>query len=189
MKLCIVSFSGRSGGNCSCIAEMLRQKLGAKHDVAVYDFSSLSIAPCGRCSYECFQAGELCPYSHDPEFSICDTLTDSDAACLIVPNYCDYPCANFFAFNERSQGYFQHHPKRLEQYLSVRKKFIVVSNTGQDNFVTAFRDHIPEGWSPDILFLRALQFHRSSIRGDLMETADAREAVLHFMEDLYPSNT
>lgn len=30
-----------------------------------------------------------------------------------LPNYCNYPCANFFIFNERSQCYFQRQPKLL----------------------------------------------------------------------------
>ena len=38
-------------------------------------------------------------------------ITDSDLSYFIVPNYCDYPCANFFIFNERSQCFFQHHPE------------------------------------------------------------------------------
>lgn len=181
MKVCIVPFSGRPGGNCSRIAEIIRQK---EREAAVYDFSALSITPCGRCSYECFQQREKCPYFSDPEFTICEAIANSDLAYFIVPNYCDYPCANFFIFNERSQCYFQHREDLMNQYLAVRKKFIVVSNTEQNNFTTAFCQHIPETSSPDILFLSAKQFGKVSIRGDLMDSDNAKEMIFRFIDTI-----
>lgn len=178
MKICVISFSGRTGGNCGSIAQALRRQWG--DEVTVYDFSALSVTPCGHCGCECFQSRERCPYFGDSEFAICDAVTNSELACFIVPNYCDYPCANFFAFNERSQCYFQNHPELLEQYLAVRKKFIVVSNTGRDNFTAAFRYHVLEETEPDVLFLSPRQFHKVSIHGDLMDSREAREAVGRF---------
>lgn len=182
MKVCIVSFSGRSGGNCAAIAEELCQWGNGRGEATVFDFSSLAVAPCGRCGYPCFQSRELCPYSGDPELALCEAVTNSGLTCFIVPNYCDYPCANFFIFNERSQGYFQQRPDLLAKYLAVPKKFIVVSNTNRDNFTAAFRYHVPENAEPEILFLSARTFQKSSIDGDLMESAQAREALLEFME-------
>ena len=180
MKVCVISFSGRSGGNCSSIAKELQQRW--QENSVVYDFSSFTITPCGRCRCECFQARENCPYFSDPEFAICDSITSSGLSCFIIPNYCDYPCANFFAFNERSQCFFQHHQHLLDQYLAVRKKFIVVSNTNQANFISTLRYHVPEGAEPDILFLPAKRFHKVSIHGDLMDAPEARESVLRFVE-------
>ena len=178
-KICLISFSSRPNGNCGRTAGMLHQKYGERS--VLYDFSTFTITPCGRCGYECFQAREDCPYCNDPEYTVCSAIAGSGLACFIVPNYCDYPCANFFAFNERSQCYFQHHPALLTQYLSVKKKFIVISNTGRENFTTAFRYHVAEGVEPDILFLSAKRFHKTSIRGDLMDAPEARAAVLQFM--------
>ena len=180
MKTCIISFSSRAGGNCGSIAAEIRRHVTG--DVEIYDFSGFSITPCGRCGCECFRARESCPYFNDMEFTVCDAVTSSDLAYFIVPNYCDYPCANFFIFNERSQCYFQHHQNLLERYLAVKKKFIVVSNTGQDNFAAAFRYHVPENEEPNILFLSARQFQKVSIRGDLMDSAEARDAVLCFIK-------
>ena len=54
----------------------------------------------------------------------------------------------------------------MERYLSVPKKFVVVSNTGRENFTTAFCDHITPGEKPDILFLSAAQYHKISLSGD-----------------------
>lgn len=179
MKTCIISFSSRPGGNCQRIAEEIaRQTPG---ETALFDFSALAVTPCGRCGYECFQDRERCPYIADPERAICESITESGLTYFVVPNYCDYPCANFFAFNERSQCYFQGHEDLLERYLAVRKKFVVVSNTGTENFTAAFRYHVSEDAEPDILFLSAKRFQRSSIRGDLMDCPEAREVLAEFI--------
>ena len=182
MDVSIVSFSGRPQGNCGRIAAELHRLRGGR----VYDFSTLHITPCGRCGCQCFERRESCPYFPDPEAALCEALLGSGLAYYIVPNYCDYPCANFFIFNERSQCCFQGRPELLEKYLAVPKKFIVVSNTNQDNFTAAFRYHVPEGRKPDVLFLSAKQYGRTSIRGDLMDAPEAREALREFInqEDL-----
>lgn len=180
MANCVISFSGRGNGSCSAIARVLLEALSSRDEVKCFDFSTFSVTPCGRCGYQCFQARELCPYFDDPVFALYDAIVHSRTAYFIVPNYCDYPCANFFIFNERSQCYFQRHPELLDQYEAVRKKFIVVSNTGQDHFTAAFQYHTGDT-PPDILFLSARRFGRVSIHGDLMDSPEAREAVLQFI--------
>ena len=179
MASCIISFSGRKDGNCAAIARTLLGALAG--EARCFDFSALRVPPCGGCGYECFQAREACPYFSDPVFSIYEAITDSDLSYFIVPNYCDYPCANFFIFNERSQCFFQHHPELLERYERAPKKFIVVSNTGQDNFTTAFQYHTGDA-PPEVLFLSARRFGKVSIQGDLMDSPEARDTVLRFMD-------
>lgn len=181
MNISILSFSGRSGGNCGRIAEEIRRYWSDRAEVRVFDFSTFSITPCGRCDCQCFENRERCPYFEDPEFALCQAVAGSGLAYFIVPNYCDYPCANFFIFNERGQCYFQHHPKLLEKYLAVPKKFVAVSNTNCHNFTAAFRYHIPESQEPDVLFLSARRFGKVSIRGDLMDAPEAREALREFI--------
>ncbi len=180
--VCVLSFSGRKGGNCAAIGEEIRKYWSERAEVRVFDFSGLSIAPCGCCEYQCFHAREACPHSNDPERELCEAVAESGLTYFIVPNYCDYPCANFFAFNERSQCCFQGRPDLLEKYLAAPKKFIVVSNTNRDNFTAAFRYHMPESEEPEILFLSAKAFQKRSIDGGLMESAQAREALLSFLE-------
>ena len=180
-KICVISFSGRSGGNCASIAREIENFWLGKGEVEVFDFSTFEVAPCGRCSCECFKKRESCPYFSDSEFDICDTITNSGLTYFVVPNYCDYPCANFFAFNERSQCYFQGRGDLLERYLAVRKKFVVVSNTGRENFTAAFRYHVSEDAEPEVLFLSAKGFQRSSIRGDLMDSPEARAVLAEFI--------
>lgn len=177
-KICVISFSGRSGGNCGKIAELI----GARFDgrVKLFDFSALDIAPCGKCGYDCFEAAESCPYINDSVCEIYEAVSESDLAFFIVPNYCDYPCSLFFAFNERSQCCFQKNYPRLEKYLSVRKKFIVVSNTGRENFISAFRYQVEEKVDPEILFLSARRFGKVSIEGDLTDSEEAAELIKRY---------
>lgn len=177
MKKTIISFSGRKNGNCSNIGRMLYQ---SEEDSIFYDFSEISITPCTACSLECFKEGQQCPYRDDMVYTIYDSIMHSDMTFFIVPNYCDYPCSLYFIFNERSQCYFQHHPQLLEQYLEKRKKFIVISNTNQENFIKAFEY---QSQKPDILFLSAKRYNKISIRGDLLDSLQAIEDIKNFAEE------
>lgn len=181
MKSCVISFSGRKNGNCTAIAQLLLETLAGQGEVSYFDCAALRLTPCGQCGYECFQERIRCPYCSDPVFTMYDAVVHSNQSYFIIPNYCDYPCANFFIFNERSQCYFQGRPDLLERYERAPKKFIVVSNTGRDNFTAAFRYHTGDA-PPDALFLSARNFDKVSIDGDLMDSRQAREAVLSFIE-------
>jgi len=97
-----------------------------------------------------------------------------------VPNYCNYPCANFFIFNERSQCFFQHHEERLEKYLRVPKRFIVVSNTETANFREAMTQHTNS--NPEILFLSAKKYGKVSIEGTILESDDAKADLQRFVK-------
>lgn len=172
----IVSFSGRKNGNCSRIAEIIQLTVP---NANILSFSDIHIQPCGGCEYECFRVRESCPYFSDPECDLLDTICKSEMVYFIVPNYCDHPNANFYIFNERSNCYFQGREDLLEQYLKVPKKFVVVSNSGSENFREAFTQHTNE--EPDILFLSAKTFEKRSIDGDLMDCAAARAALKEYL--------
>ncbi len=179
MKIIIVNFSGREKGNCFEISQVVAGFHSAD-EVKCYNFCSLEVYPCGKCNYECFGRQSACPYQDDGVYKIYDDLTYSDFVYYVVPNYCDYPNANYFLFNERSQCYFQHRQELLNRYLAVPKKFIVVSNTGRDNFTQAFLYQVSEGVTPEILFLSARNYQKVSIAGDLMSSDEARRDVEKF---------
>lgn len=179
MQACILSFSSRKGGNCDRIAELIAQNTEGR--VLQFAFSALTVTGCGQCGYACFRDRMQCPYIQDAVCDIFDAMLESRMTYWIVPNYCDYPCSNFFLLNERSQCYFNGRPNRMEQYLAVPKKFVVVSNTGRENFTTAFCDHVTPGEKPDILFLSAAQYHKISLSGDLMTSQAAQQALLQFI--------
>ena len=46
-----------------------------------------------------------------------------------VQNYCGNPCSDYFAFIERSVGYFHMDQQKQALCSSVHKRFIIVSNT------------------------------------------------------------
>ena len=177
MSVCIISFSSRKGGNCGQIAAYLRSLHG---DAKLYDFSDFNIHPCGGCAYECFMPGGRCPWMDDREVELYEGILGSTQAYYILPNYCDYPCANFFIFNERSQCYFQGHPESAGAYGLVPKKFIVVSNTNERNFKEVLAYHV-EG-EPQILFLHARKYGKVSIAGDIMTSKDAAEEIKAFAD-------
>lgn len=179
MKITIVNFSGRKDGSCREISRVI----AASHpedETAVFDFCDIKLEPCGRCEYDCFSPEKQCPYQRDGVYDMYDRITQSELAYFILPNYCDYPNANYFIFNERSQCYFQHREQLLDEYLSVKKRFVVVSNTQKQNFITALSYQISEGESPDILFLSAKAYQKSSVAGDLMTSSEAKNAVEMF---------
>ena len=86
------------------------------------------------------------------ECEILDAIVQSEMTYFILPNYSDYPCSNYFVFNERSQCYFQGKPKLLDDYLKVPKRSIVVSNTNTENFSKALAYQTEQ--TPDILFFQ-----------------------------------
>lgn len=177
MSCVIVSFSSRKSGNCEQISNFICSKMSTYKK---YQFTEFIIHPCGNCHYECFQDNLACPYIEDMEYKLLEAICGSEMAYFVLPNYCDYPNANFFAFNERSQCFFQNHPERLEQYLNVPKKFVVVSNTGMDNFYSVLQQHSME---PEILFLSAKQYGKSSVNGTILESGAARADLERFIQN------
>lgn len=179
MRICIVSFSGRRKGNCARIAGEIRRCLQAE-EIALFDLSEHPLHPCGGCSCECFADRRACPHIGDAEYAMLDAMTHSDVVYLIVPNYCDYPGALYFAFNERSLCYFSGHEELLEQYARVPKRFIVVSGGEKAHFEEFFRQQTG-GEVPEMLMLSARAYGRNSIDGNLMDDEHAREAVRAFV--------
>lgn len=179
MGNCIVTFSARKGGNCAEIGTYIKELHPDRAELIA--FSELAVAPCGRCAYECFRDNTKCPHIGDSAYGVYETISHSDLAYFIVPNYCDFPCANYFAFNERRLCYFQGHDDRRERYEHVRKKFIVLSNAGRENFRIAFSHHVAEGAEPQILFLSAKSYGKSSIDGDLISSGAAKDDIRNYL--------
>jgi len=181
MKIAIINFSGRRGGNCHDIAEFISVK-HVQNNVTLLNMCDMDVNPCGKCGYECFSRDKTCPYAADDVAAIYAAVSSSDAAFYVVPNYSDYPCAYFFAFKERSQGIFTYQaPELYEKYLRVSKKFVVVSNTGQDNFRHAFKQHVAADKEPDVLFLAPNDFVMRSVIGGVMSSDAAQRVVADFV--------
>ena len=174
----LISFSSRENGNCAQVSQYILSVCD-KISKSFY-FTNFSINPCGMCQYECFQQNISCPHIKDQEYALLDAICRSELVYFVIPNYCDYPCANFFIFNERSNCYFQNHSERLEQYLCVPKKFLVISGSTSHHFKEAFEQHTDK--EPDILFLNAKQFGKSSIVGTIMESDCVKALIKDFIQ-------
>ncbi|MBE5905208.1 MAG: hypothetical protein E7277_00240 [Lachnospiraceae bacterium] len=177
MKTTIISFSSRQNGNCAQIARRIQSLV---KEPVLFDFSELDIHPCGKCNYECFNEREKCPYMQDAEYGMLEAITQSAMVYFVLPNYCDYPCANYFIFNERSQCFFQGKPELLDLYEKVPKRSIVVSNTNETNFVTALSYQTAD--APDVLFLSAKSYGKRSISGDLLSSEKAVADLTAFVK-------
>lgn len=178
----ILSFSGRKQGNCEQISEFIAKNLPGETEI--FRFSENPVKPCGDCRCQCFDDNLMCPHISDPEYGLLEQMMISDEVYFVVPNHCDYPCANFFIFNERSQVFFQGYPNRLMEYESIPKKFIVVSNSESENFFHAFDYHC--SGEPEIHFLSARKYGLRSISGNIL-TSDAAKQDLLAMIGLSPS--
>lgn len=180
MNICVLNFSGRENGNCKRISDFVAEKFNAEK-INRYNFGQMRLTACGKCNYECFKSRKACPYFSDNIYGIYDSITNADMAFFIVPNYCDYPCANYFIFNERSQCYFQGREDLLYKYLKVKKKFIVVSNTAKSNFFDAFGYQCEQDAKPEILFLSAKFYSKKSLDGNITESAEALKDIENFI--------
>jgi len=176
MKTVIVSFSSRANGNCTKIGRLIKEN--TKYSV-LYCFSDFSIQACSGCNYDCFEKSEACPHIGDKECEILDAIVHSEITYFVLPNYCDYPCANYFSFNERSQCFFQGRTDLLSAYLKIPKRCIVVSNTNKENFIKALAYQTEQ--EPDILFLSARQYGKSSIRGNLLTCEKTVSDIIEFI--------
>lgn len=107
----IISFSGRSGGNCDDILRFLSKE----NDTRVY-FRELNVHPCSGCAYECFSGG--CKYREDDIYGLFESMPLYEKILLIVPMYCGNPASLYFIFNERSQDFFMHNENLYERILS-----------------------------------------------------------------------
>lgn len=106
-----------------------------------------------------------------------DRILNSSVVYFVIPNYCGFPCANYFAFNERSVGYFDLDNSKLEIYLNVPKRFIIISNS--EGFEDAMQQQTKE--QPDIMYLKSRKYQKQSIAGDLLDSEAAKTDLHKFL--------
>ena len=182
-SIVILQFSPRNKGNCGTICAFLRDHYGPEK-AAEFQIGSGVFGPCGHCDYECLKPGVQCPSLTDAEREILDTVCRAELVYFIVPNYCGWPCANYFAFNERTVGYFNGDRQRMRQYMDVKKRFIVISNS--EGFEAAMRQQAEH---PEILYLKSRAYGKQSIAGDLLDSQEARNDLLRFIAGAHPEES
>ncbi len=177
----IINFSSSKDANCKKIAEYIKN-IASDNEIKVYNFEEINLMPCGHCDYDCIKKNGKC-LINDELNNIYESVSNSKEAIYILPNYCDYPCANFFLFNERGIGFYSCSREKRNKYLQVKKKFIVISNSCDDNFKKAFSYHV-EG-EPKILFLGAKRFGVSSLDKNLADKDGVKKLIRSFIKEKY----
>ena len=176
-KVVILSFSGRKGGNCEAISNFIEEFYN-RTSVRLCEIDSKSFHACGNCNYECLKPGLICPVLNEKQKYIMDTIIQANIVYFVIPNYCGYPCASYFAFNERSVGYFNMDRALMKKYMDIKKRFIIVSNS-ENHFADAMKQQTNE--EPEILYMKTGKYHKQSITGDLLTSPAARTDLLAFL--------
>lgn len=177
-KVSILVFSTRENGNCANIGKAVSKYYGENAQIIV--ISGENVRPCGNCDYECLTPGAVCPIADAQYRGMMDAVCKCDLVYFVVPNYCGYPCASYFAFNERSVGYFQMDRGRMKQYMEIPKRFIVVSNT--EGFEPVMRQQTHE--EPEILYLKSGKYQKRSTAGDILDSEEARNDLNAFLQSV-----
>ena len=177
-NIVLIRFSSRKEGNCAAISAYI-SKHHAAQNVMEYTVDESIVQPCNCCNYECLQPGKLCPNLNDAQNAIMDSISSADLVYYIIPNYCGYPCANYFVFNERSVGYYNKDRELMKKYRNIPKRFIVVSNTEGPNFESALQQQVNH--KPEILYLKTSKYQIHSTTGNLMESDAAKGDLYAFL--------
>ena len=177
----IISFSGRPNGNSVQVAKVISECF-PKEETQIIDFSQMSVEPCNHCNCDCFLEGGECPVQDDV-VDIYEKIATSDQVYFVLANYCGYPNAKYFAFNERSTSFFKRNRELLGKYLEIPKKFIVITNSNMEKFTELMQYQVAKNTEPKMLFLSSGKFKVSSFAGNLMEVPEAKELVEKFVKE------
>ncbi len=160
----IVSFSGRSDGNCDTIAKYISTK-----DDSVLFMRELSTQPCANCHYECMSA--QCKYRADGIYAFFEKISLADKIFFIIPMYCGNPSALYFIMNERCQDYFVQNRDQYEQ--TVKKLYLIGIYGNADDY-------------PDFLNIFARQYGFSNVKKHILglERRQYNQKMKDFLLDI-----
>ena len=177
-NIVLIRFSSRESGNSSAIINYLTTYYRSE-SIRNFTVDSTMIRPCDNCGYECLHLDKTCPNLTQFYKTMMDCICSADLVYFVIPNYCGYPCSNYFAFNERSVGYFNLDRALMQKYMNVNKRFIIISNSIGEPFISAMKQQV-DG-EPDILYLRSDQYAKKSIDGDILDSDAARNDLNDFL--------
>ena len=138
-----------------------------------------AVQACSNCNYECLTPGQACQNLSNQQRMAMDAICNADLVYYMIPNYCGYPCANYFVFNEKCVGYYNGNRELMQKYLSIPKRFIIVSNTEGVNFENAVRQQIKG--DPEILYMKTGKYGKRSTAGDIMDSEAAQADLNAFL--------
>lgn len=170
----ILNFSGRKIGNCGRICDFLTDFYNRTNVCSLF----VNVGCCGNCNYECLNTNAICPNLDKEYLQIMDGIMDADLVYYVIPNFCGYPCANYFAFNERSVGYFNMDRVKMENYMKIPKRFIIVSNT--EGFEEVLMQQTID--EPIVQYMKSSKYNKRSTAGDIMECQEAKDDLTAFLK-------
>ena len=96
----IIRFSSRGSGNCAAISRKIKEFHGNENSIE-YIVNQTVVQSCGNCDYECLTPGKFCPNLSEKQAELMDAICNARLVYFVVPDYCGFPCANYFAFNKK----------------------------------------------------------------------------------------
>lgn len=188
-KLTMINFSSRDQkGNGYSISNYINEKvnmINKDFEVNSFQYHDLTIHSCGTCDYECFKHEQGCPFLDDDIKDLYDSILTSDICFFIIPIYSDFPCSNFFIFRERSQCIF-YNEELYQQYLKVKKGFIIIGNTGlkETELILQhdFKEHLNINY---IINLKSSDVGERSIKGNLVSYQTILNQIDILINDIF----
>jgi len=175
MKVLGLVFSAREKGNCyHCVNYCLEKFKENGFETQLVNAYDYEIKPCNHCNYECFSEElqnekERCPVKDDLP-KIYELVEKADILIFGVPCYGGHVSGLYRAFSERiiSLGW-----SKVEKILFNKLKgFIVIGNLsawGDLALHEVLVDFYNAKVVPEALLLQALEYGKSSLKGDLIE--------------------
>jgi len=187
MLATLVNFSGRQNkGNSYFVSSFIGEYLTQlEYETNSFHFAELEVNPCSKCSYECFEDITSCPYSSDDLVNIYTNLCKANLQIFIIPNYSEWPCSNYFAFNERGQCFFD--DQKYIEYQEADKLFVILSNTSSDNIMNVISSNHPGLSIENFIVVRSRDYNQSSIKGNLSDNQIFREDFFTKLEQFMMS--
>ena len=177
-NIVLIQFSSRVSGNCAAITRYIKDYY-AGNTVSTFIMDTNTVQPCSNCNYECLNPNAKCQNLSSFQVAAMDAICNADIVYYLIPNYCGHPCANYFAYNEKSAGYFNGDRELMQKYTESPKRFIVISNTEGFNFESAIRQQVKG--SLDILYLKTSLYGKRSTAGDILESEAAKADLNAFL--------
>ena len=175
----ILNFSGRNDGNCEQICKFI-EHFHANTNICVINIKD-HFDTCKNCNYQCLRPEQVCPKLGAEQRTVMDRLMESHRIYYVVPNYCGWPSANYFAFNERTVGYFNGDRSKMKSYMQIDKRFIVVSNSETEMFRQAMSQQTTEPLN--ILYMKTSKYTRQSIAGNMLDFEEAKNDLLKYLHE------
>lgn len=170
----LLNFSGRKIGNCGKICDFVADFYNRTNVCLL----SVNLESCGKCNYECLNPSTICPNLNEEYLQLMDRIMGADLIYYVIPNFCGYPCANYFAFNERSVGYFHMDRAKMGNFMNAAKRFIIVSNT--EGFEKALSLQTKD--EPIIQYMKSGKYKKRSTAGDIMDCQEAIDDLTAFLK-------